>query len=126
MFILDTNFLIDLEEELAESRLGKARKFLGAVSRQGTAISAITLGELAVGIEDEILLRQFVSKFRIISLKPEIALVGGKIQRLLARSGKAMGENDIWLAATALYYSSTLVSNDRAFKRVTGLKVRNY
>ena len=36
--------------------------------------------------------------------------------------GRRLGENDNWIAATALQYSATLVYADGDFDRVNGLK----
>jgi predicted nucleic acid-binding protein len=36
--------------------------------------------------------------------------------------GRRLGENDNWIAATALHYSATLVYADGDFDRVNGLK----
>ena len=37
-----------------------------------------------------------------------------------------LGENDLWIASTALYHRIPLVSRDRAFPRVPGLRVVGY
>lgn len=39
------------------------------------------------------------------------------------RSGLALDENDLWIAATALTLGATLVSRDRDFSGITGLRV---
>jgi tRNA(fMet)-specific endonuclease VapC len=39
------------------------------------------------------------------------------------RRGLSMGENDLWIAATALALDATLVSRDGDFQQVNGLKV---
>jgi predicted nucleic acid-binding protein len=39
--------------------------------------------------------------------------------------GQRLGENDNWIAATALHYSATLVYADGDFDRVNGLKRAN-
>ena len=44
------------------------------------------------------------------------------LDRELIRSGNRLGENDTWIAGYALYYSSPLLSNDRDFDRVPGLR----
>jgi predicted nucleic acid-binding protein len=37
-----------------------------------------------------------------------------------------MGENDLWIAATGMDYGLPLVTRDRAFSQVPGLKVIGY
>ena len=41
------------------------------------------------------------------------------------RSGLALDENDLWIAATALSLSAILVSRDRDFDSIAGLSVLN-
>lgn len=42
------------------------------------------------------------------------------------QSGLSLDENDLWIAATALALSATLVSRDRDFQRVEGLRVEDW
>src|SRR5258707_10259103 len=49
MLLLDTGFLIELEDELVNRKSGPARAVLTAHRRQAAAISIITLGEFAEG-----------------------------------------------------------------------------
>jgi len=46
--------------------------------------------------------------------------------RLQASLPFAMGENDLWIAATALRFAFPLVTRDRTFSRVPGLRVIAY
>ncbi len=123
---LDTNFLIELSRELQERRVGPARRFLGRHREAPVAVSTIALGELAAGMVDDEEARRFVSRFRVVSLKPEIALAAAAIDRELMAEGFRLGENDNWLAGFALYYGTPLVTNDRDFERVTGLRTLGY
>jgi predicted nucleic acid-binding protein len=119
---LDTNFLIDLGRELEGRRVGAARTFLGRHRNRIPSISVISLGELAAGMEDNEAARGFVERFRIVALKPEIALTAAEVDRHLMDIGQRLGENNNWLAGFALYYGVPLVSNDAAFDRVPGLR----
>jgi predicted nucleic acid-binding protein len=101
---LDTNFLIDLGRELEGRRVGAARTFLGNHRNRVPSISVISLGELATGMEDNEAARRFVERFRIVALKPEIALAAAEIDRHLMEMGLRLGENDNWLAGFARYY----------------------
>jgi predicted nucleic acid-binding protein len=119
---LDTNFLIDLGRELEGRRVGAARTFLGRHRSQVPSVSVISLGELAAGMEDNEAARGFVERFRVVPLKPEIALTAAEVDRQLIEIGQRLGENDNWLAGFARYYGVPLVSNDAAFDRVPGLR----
>lgn len=124
--ILDTTFLIDLEEELREGRTGRAQRFLAGRRRVQPLVTVISLGEIAAGMEDGEDARYFLSRWRVLNLRPEIALTAASIDRLLMESGGRLGENDNWIAGFARYYGQPLVSNDRAFDRVPGLRRMSY
>jgi predicted nucleic acid-binding protein len=122
----DTNFLIDLGEELQTNKVGPTRSFLGRRRSRIPAVTVISLGELAAGMADNEAARQFLARFRIVSLKPEIALEAASIDRHLIRTGQRLGENDNWIAGFARYYGEPIVSNDRAFDRVPALRRISY
>lgn len=121
MLLLDTSTLIDLEEELAEGRIGPVRHFLGRSRAQPLACATVSVGELASGADEESV-RFFLRRLRKLPLTEAIAYRGGALDRELARLGRRLGENDNWIAATALHYSATLVYADGDFARVPGLK----
>ena len=123
---LDTNFLIDLEEETAMRRAGPARRFLALHRGDVVVVSVVSLGELAAGMDDSENARRFLAGFRIVTLKPEIALEAATVDREMMGQGERLGENDTWLAGFARYYGTPLVSRDRAFDRVRGLRRLEY
>ncbi|HKQ37528.1 MAG TPA: type II toxin-antitoxin system VapC family toxin [Verrucomicrobiae bacterium] len=123
---LDTNFLIDLEEEIAANEVGPARRFLARHRNALIVVSVIALGELAAGMEDKESAWCFLAGFRIVTLKPEIAIESAAVDRELMVTGDRLGENDTWLAGFARYYGTPLVTNDAAFARVRGLRRLRY
>ena len=118
MLLLDTSFLIEFEAELANGKTGTARAVLSSHRRQAVAISIITLGEFAEGFTDPKALVEFLAPFRVVQLARAIAWRMAALQGSLSRR---LGENDAWIAATALYYEATLVGRERAFERVPRL-----
>lgn len=124
--ILDTTFLVDLEEELREDRAGRAQRFLAGHRAAQPLVTVISLGEIAAGMEDNEAARYFLSRWRVLNLRSEIALTAASIDHLLMQSGERLGENDNWIAGFARYYGQPLVSNDRAFDRVPGLRCVRY
>src|SRR5258708_3583172 len=124
--LLDSSYLIDLEEEIAERKFGPAIAFANAHRSSAPRISIITLGELAAGALDEGNTRRFLARYRVIPLKPEIAYLAGRLERALSLKGQRLGENDNWIAATALYYGEPIVTRDGDFDRVmrAGLPLR--
>jgi predicted nucleic acid-binding protein len=125
VLLLDTSTLIDLEAELAEQRVGQVRTFLGRNKSQPLACATVSVGELASG-SDEAAVRFFLRRLRKLPLSEAIAYRAGALDRQLAADGRRMGENDTWIAATALYYSATLLYADGDFDRVPGLKQHRF
>ena len=51
----------------------------------------------------------------------------GNIRASLEAKGKPIGNNDLWIAAHAKAAGLTIITNnERKFKRVPGLKVKNW
>jgi predicted nucleic acid-binding protein len=118
MLLLDTSFLIEFEAELAGSQSGPATALLSARRTMPAAISIVTLGEFAEGFLDPVALNEFISHFRVVQLSRMIAWRTALLQTSLSRR---LGENDAWIAGTAITYGATLVGRERAFSRVPRL-----
>lgn len=128
MFLLDTNFLIDLHDELRRQLPGggPAWRFMQAHRSTPMAISAVTANEYAAGIRNEREARRFLQRFRLVALGRDIALLASRIDREQSAKGQRLGENDTWQAAVALRFDLTLVTDDSDFKKIPDLKHRNY
>ena len=124
--IADTAFLSDFHREREEVRRGPASAFLAAHRRAATFATVISVGELAVIFNSNAVARAFLGPYRVLRLTPEIALAAAEIDRELIRSGRRLGENDNWIAGFCRYYGQPLISRDRAFDRVPGLRRLNY
>ena len=118
MLLLDTSFLIEFEDEIARDRTGPATAVLAARRSVPLAISIVTLGEFAEGFSEPQQFNDFISHFRVLQLSRSIAWRAAHLQSSLS---KRLGENDAWIAATALTYGATLVGRERAFERVPRL-----
>jgi predicted nucleic acid-binding protein len=121
MLLLDTSALVDLERELAAQAIGRVRSYLGRQRGEDLACCTVTVGELAAG-GDETALRVLLRRLRKIPLSEAIAYRAGELDKAQMREGRRLGENDTWIAATALHYSAILVHTDGDFDRVKGLK----
>jgi len=120
MLLLDTSFLVEYEREINDDRLGPARRFLQTRDRQeAVAISLISLGEFAEGLEIPSDAEAFLSRFKILQLSRKIVYKAAAMQSALPQR---LGENDAWIAATALAYNAELVGRENAFQRVPRLK----
>jgi predicted nucleic acid-binding protein len=121
MLLLDTSALIGLEEELAKREIGPVRAYLGGHKGEDLACSTVTVGELTSGA-NETEVRVLLRRLRKIPLSEAIAYRAGELDKILMRKGRRLGENDNWIAATALHYSATLAYADGDFDRIDGLK----
>ncbi len=119
MLLLDTSFLVEYEAELVTDTLGPARRLLRSVPFEPVAISVITLGEFAEGFANIHQVEAFLSRFRMIPLSRSIAY---KTAAMQAHLPQRLGENDAWIAATAMAYHAELAGRERAFTRVPRLK----
>jgi tRNA(fMet)-specific endonuclease VapC len=97
-------------------------------------LSAITLAELRFGIENgefrtenRRALVDVLPLFQADDLPSGAAQDFGEIQTALLRKGKAIGPYDMLIAAHARHIGATVVTdNEREFRRVPGLSVRNW
>jgi len=121
MLLLDTSALIELERELSRGKVGHVRAYLGKHLGDDLGCSTVTVGELASG-ENETAVRVLLRHLRKLPVSEAIAYRAGTLDKELASKGRRLGENDNWIAATALHYSATLVFADGDFARVEGLK----
>ena len=81
-------------------------------------MSIVSVAEFAEGFDESREVVAFLARFQVISLSRAIAYKTAAMQRHLPRR---LGENDAWIAATALAYDATLVGRDAAFERVPRL-----
>ena len=128
-YLLDTNAISDL------MRASPRIEHWMAKLNQGDRVVTCTIvrGEVLFGIarlpegkrraELEELGYQFLSAFHCEPV-PERAGDSYAIVKLARqRSGLALDENDLWVAATALALGATLVSRDAGFAGIDGLPV---
>jgi predicted nucleic acid-binding protein len=128
MLLLDTNFLIDLHDELRrkDGVDGPAKRFMRSNRTLPMAITPVTAKEYAAGIRHEREARRFLRRFRMIAFGRDIALFASRIDREQSSKGLRLGENHTWQVAAALRFDLTIVTNDTDFSKVPQLKQRNY
>ncbi len=122
VMLLDTTFFIDLAAELQAHTRGACHALLTATRHRTRRASVVTMGEFAVGATATET-RRFFRGFVPVPLGRDDAVFCGGLQRILPFE---MGENDLWIAGIALRYGFHVVTRDRAFSRVPGLKVVPY
>ncbi|MGA2626618.1 MAG: type II toxin-antitoxin system VapC family toxin [Candidatus Bathyarchaeia archaeon] len=136
MRLFDTAFLVDLvNADAGAARLAKKIDEEASPS----FISVITLHEYLFGIyfryeKDKTLLKEKLdsaerdlSRFEPVPLTPEITRLSACMHAELTRSGKLIGINDMYIAATAIRYDLTLVTRNKAhFRRIPKLNIEIY
>jgi len=120
--LLDTIFFIDLEGELRAGVRGPCAAFLQAHRHETKHVSVVTMGEFAVGASAAKTV-QFFRGYQRLALGRDVAVFAGRLQ---SRLPFELGENDLWIAATALWHELPLATCDRVFTRIPNLKVVRY
>lgn len=125
-YLVDTNWLIDFLRGSAP-----AISLLESLKSDGIAISVITYAELLEGVLSykapgqkarETDLRNLGTWIDVVPVDRAIAERLAEIRSSLRRSGRPIGDFDLIIAATAISRGLTLVTRDRSFGRVPGLK----
>ena len=123
MLLLDTSFISSLVAETRRRQSGPAIALLRAHPGRKTVVSLITVGEYLEYAGAPAGAETVLRSSSLVGLSLEIARRCATLQRRLSQR---LGENDAWLAATALHHGFTLVSADRDFARVPRLAWINF
>jgi tRNA(fMet)-specific endonuclease VapC len=122
--LLDTNIISALlkGEPVIADKIDKAGEVF---------IPAIVIGELYYGalyssrIQKNISSIQLLTNsYKVLPVDTGTTVIYGSTKALLRKKGKPIPENDIWIAAIALQYNLIVVTRDKHFKEITGLKLR--
>ncbi|MGH9432758.1 MAG: type II toxin-antitoxin system VapC family toxin [Terriglobia bacterium] len=120
--ILDTNAL----SAIAEGEHGAVQEFASA-SR--VAIPVIALGEYRFGIahsrhkrQYERWLKEMISMVSILSVDEETATWYAGLRNQLKEAGTPIPSNDAWIAALCHQHALPILSRDRHFDLVEGLR----
>jgi predicted nucleic acid-binding protein len=120
--ILDTNGLSALAE-------GELR--LEPILRKATqiAVPVIVLGEYRYGIQQsrerqryQHWLVEYLPKFRVLNVDEQTTTSYAVVRGELKRAGTPIPSNDVWIAALCRQHSLPVLSRDRHFDLVPGLR----
>jgi tRNA(fMet)-specific endonuclease VapC len=120
--ILDTDGLSALAE-------GELR--LEPILRKATqiAVPVIVLGEYRYGIQQsrerqryEHWLVEYLPKFRVLNVDEQTTTSYAAVRGELKRAGTPIPSNDVWIAALCRQHSLAVLSRDRHFDLVPGLR----
>ena len=128
-YLLDTN----IASYIIKGRHPAVRQRLVAVPMDEVAISAVTEGELRFGVARlppgsglNMIVEEFLIRLVVHPWDAAAAQEYGRIRALLERAGDKLGNLDTMIAAHALARGSVLVTHDKAFTRVKGLKIQDW
>lgn len=125
--LFDTGFFIDLSGRGARRNRADALAFLSANPEMPLYTSRICWSELAEGVVSADIVNELLRDYSILEIDEDVAWQTSRVARLLRGAGRHIGDNDCWIAGTALSKGLALVTrNAKHFTRVTGLECVTY
>ena len=125
--LLDTEFLIAAGGDRGRARRNAARVFLAARRATPFFISRVSWAEFAEGREHQTEVERDLALYTVLEVDEMVAWSASRLARALKGAGLHIGDNDLWIAATALNFGLPLVSNNKKhFTRVPGLVLSGY
>ena len=128
-YLLDTNTV----SYIIKGIFPHVRERLLKVPISEVRISVITEAELRFGLARlpqatklAIVVEAFLLRVEVLPWDSPAARHYARLRAVLEEQGEPMGNLDLMIAAEALAVGAILVSNDRAFRRVKGLKVEDW
>lgn len=120
MHLLDSSAIIEL---LSGSERGK--NIAKAVENETTISSVFCVHEVLAGSKgkENIRARIFFDQIQVYGFTRKSAEKSIEIEKELRNSGKMLGRTDIFIAAICKEQSLTLVTCDKGFKAIKGIKV---
>ena len=128
-YLLDT----DIASFIINGRFPKVRERLQGVPVAGVGISVITEAELRFGLARNpeasrlgFVVEEFLARVEILAWDSKVAKIYASLRAAMEREGNLIGSMDMMIAAHALAAGCVLVTHDRGFRRVKGLKIEDW
>lgn len=125
-FALDTNIVsawFKGEEGIAD-KIDKAKE---------VHIPIVVIGELYYGAaysthvqKNTKEIQRLTTFYNLLLIDEETSIIYGDIKVALRKKGKPIPENDIWIAAISQRHGLTLITRDKHFSEIEGLKTKNW
>ena len=128
-YILDTN----IASYVIKGNFPQVRERLLKVPMSDVGISVVTEAELRFGVARlphaaklGIAVEEFILRVEVLPWDSASAQHYARIRAVLESDGEPMGNLDLMIAAQALAAEAILVTNDRVFRRVNGLRIEDW
>jgi len=128
-YLLDTN----IASYAIKKNVPQIRQQLIRIPTSDVGISVVTEAELRFCVAKvapapklELAVEEFLMRVEILPWSSESAKCYATLRAELETKGQPVGGFDLMIAAQAIVSGVTLVSNDRVFKRVKGLRVEDW
>jgi tRNA(fMet)-specific endonuclease VapC len=128
-YLLDTNTV----SYVIKGNFPQVRERLLKVPIHEVGISVITEAELLFGVARlpqatklRVVVEEFLRRVEVLVWDSAAARVYARLRATLEESGEPMGNLDLMIASQALAAETILISNDRVFRRVKGLKTEDW
>lgn len=128
-YLLDTN----TASYVIKGNIPRVRERLLKVPMAQLAISTVTEAELLFGAarkpeatQLKMVVEEFLLRVEVLPWDSTAARRYADVRAALERSGAAMGNLDMMIAAHALALEAVLVTNDRAFRGLGRLRLENW
>lgn len=120
MAVLDSSAIIHL---LADTPAGE--KICEEFIDQITSTTSICMHEVLVGLKElhRAAALQFFNGLEILPFDQKAAEYSSQLGMKLTKLGKPLGQGDLFIASICLLHDLPLITTDRGFMRVEGLKV---
>jgi len=125
-YLFDASLVLAFLREVEDGREGEARQFMTQLSPGArTYLSVVAYAEILEQAADIAeLANELRSRFRFQGIGQDVA---ERVAVMQTRSPRRMGENDAWIAATAVKARLILVGDDdEAFSERPGLEYLNF
>jgi predicted nucleic acid-binding protein len=125
--LFDTSFFIHLSGRGGRRSRSAALGFLASHPDLPLYTSRVSWAELAEGVASPAIVNELLEDYSIIEIDEDVAWQTSRAARLLKGAGRHIGDNDCWIAGTALSKGLALVTrNVKHFARVPGLECVEY
>jgi len=111
--LLDSSFVIDLLNEMAEDREGAAFAWLRRNRKTQLWITPVTLAEVLEGAGDAEAVKAYLGRYAWQGIH---RMHAEKVAARRSRCARRMGENDAWQCAVAERIGAIVVGHDAAFE----------